>query len=123
MIRTVIPYIILSIVLTALAQIALKAGMASPVVQRSLAAPRLMTFVDVFLNPMVFLGLVIYFSSAVIWLLVLSKIDVSTAYPFVALGIVLTAILGRVVFGEPFTVVKIIAILLIVSGVAILARG
>lgn len=55
--------------------------------------------------------------------MVLSKVQVSFAYPFVALGFVLTAVLGRLVFNDTFSAAKVIGTLLIMSGVVVMARG
>lgn len=114
----------LSVCLSAAAQIALKAGMTAPAVQRSLGhAPILDQVGAVLLNPWVVLGLAFYGLSAVVWLLVLARVPVSTAYPFVAVAIVLTGLLGRLVFNDSFSATKLAGSALIVGGVALLARA
>ncbi len=124
MVKSVYPLILLSVAISAFAQIALKAGMGSQAVQRSLASGmRLSTLFDVFFNPFVLFGLLLYFTSAAVWLLVLSKVQVSFAYPFVALGFLLTALLGRFFFHDTFSMGKIVGTLLIMAGVVVLARG
>lgn len=124
MVKSVYPLIAISVMISAFAQIALKAGMGSASVQRALAdGARFSTLFDVAFNPFVMLGLFLYFSSAAVWLLVLSKVEVSFAYPFVALGFVLTALLGRFFFQDSFSTAKIIGTLLIMGGVIVLARG
>ena len=45
-------------------------------------------------SPLVLLGLAVFGLSAIVWLFVLSKIAFSHAYPFVALGIVVTVAAG-----------------------------
>jgi len=116
--------ILLSVAISACAQIALKGGMASPAVQRSLGhAEPMWAAMGVAQNPLVLLGLFLYFASAAFWLLVLARVEVSFAYPFVALGFVFTAVLGRVVFNDSFSAAKIIGTLLIMAGVVVLARG
>ncbi|HWW65933.1 MAG TPA: EamA family transporter [Sphingomonadaceae bacterium] len=125
MAKSVYPLILLSVAISACAQIALKAGMGSPAVQRALTGggSRIAALFDVALNPFVILGLALYFGSAAVWLLVLSKVEVSFAYPFVALGFVMTALLGRLLFHDSFSAAKIIGTLLIMAGVVVLARG
>lgn len=122
--KAILPLILASVTLSALAQIALKLGMSSPQVQRAMASgdASAMLF-GIGLNPMVLLGLTVYFASAIVWLFVLSKVEVSFAYPFVALGFVFTAILGRIVFGDGFSAAKIGGTLLIIAGVLVLARS
>lgn len=124
MAKSVYLLILLSVAISAFAQIALKAGMASASVQRALAGgAKIATLFDIAFNPFVMLGLFLYFSSAAVWLLVLARVQVSFAYPFVALGFVLTALLGRFFFQDTFSAAKIIGTMLIMVGVIVLARG
>lgn len=51
-------------------------------------------------SPKVSPGLACYGPGALIWLRVLAMMDLSQAYPFVALGFVLTMALGFVLLGE-----------------------
>ena len=116
--------ILLSVAISACAQIALKGGMTSPSVQRSLShSEPVAAAMSVGLNPLVLLGLFLYFASAAVWLLVLARVEVSFSYPFVALGFVFTAVLGRIVFNDSFSAAKIAGTLLIMAGVVVLARG
>jgi len=120
------PYamILLSVTLSAAAQVALKAGMTSPVVRQALAGGMSPTsLLQVVFSPLVLLGLTFYGLSMVVWLGVLSRMPVSSAYPFVALAIVLTSVMGRIFFHDAFTLPKMIGTLLIVSGVVVLAKG
>ena len=120
------PYamILLSVALSAAAQVALKAGMTSPAVSQALASGiSPISLLQVAFNPLVLLGLACYGLSMVVWLGVLSRMPVSSAYPFVALAIVLTSVLGRILFHDAFTLPKIVGTLLIVSGVVVLAKG
>lgn len=113
-----------SVSITAVAQIVLKAGMAGAAVQAALSGrPSIPMLFTILFQPAVFLGLALYFLAALIWLIVLSRIEVSTAYPFVAVGFVLTAVLGRLFFHETMSLAKVAGILLICSGVAVLARA
>ncbi|KMO13856.1 DMT family transporter [Methylobacterium platani] len=114
----------LSVVLSAAAQIALKGGMMSDTVQRSMTAESIAIQVyHIVFNPLVILGLFFYAASAAVWLLVLARIPVSSAYPFVAVAIVLTSLLGRVVYHDQFSPAKIVATLIIVGGVVMMAKA
>ena len=68
-------------------------------------------------------GLTLYFFSAAVWLLVLAKVDVSFAYPFVGLGFVITMLLAFFVNGEILSMTKIVGTICIAIGVAIVAQG
>ena len=117
------PMILASVAISALAQIALKYGMSSLAVQRSIKTGLPVEIVtNIASSPMVLLGMGLYFASMVIWLFVLSKVEVSYAYPFVALGFVFTALLGRLLFNDEFSIYKVIGTLLIVGGVVVMAR-
>lgn len=122
--RAILLAILFSVTLTAFAQIVLKAGMTRPAVQDALATRAGLHWIArLALEPLVVLGLLIYFAAALVWLLVLSKTDVGLAYPFVALGFVLTALMGRAFFGESLSLVQMGGIAIICAGVLLLARG
>jgi drug/metabolite transporter (DMT)-like permease len=114
--------ILANVAMTSLAQIILKFGMSSPEVARMLSGGiRLSGAVSVLLHPWVISGLVLYFAAALVWLLVLSKVDVSLAYPFVGLGFLVTMALAWAFLGEAVTTTRIAGTLLIAAGVALLA--
>ena len=68
-------------------------------------------------SPLVLGGLTCFGLSAVVWLFVLSQIPLSQAYPFVALGIVVTVTAGTILFGETVTAQSLAGVVLIVTGV------
>lgn len=122
--RSVLLLILVNVLLTSMAQIVLKAGMSSPSVVRSVAEGfSLSSATAVATSPWVVLGLMMYVGSAFVWLLVLSRVEVSLAYPFVGLGFVITMLLGWHFFGESLSLVKVAGTLLIATGVVMLARG
>ena len=104
------------VLLSSAAQIAMKRGMSAPV-GGDLGA----TYGQALTSPLVWLGLVLYGASAVLWLWVLSRLDVSVAYPLVSLGFVVTLGVGVVWLGEPFSWVRVAGCTLIVIGVSLLA--
>lgn len=111
-----------SVVLSAAAQVSLKAGMSSPTAQGAISIGfGVQTIPMILSQPMIGLGLILYFASAAIWLGVLARMELSSAYPFVALGIVLTSLCGWIFFDDAFGTAKIVGTILIVSGVATLA--
>ena len=60
-------------------------------------------------------------SSIILWLWVLSKVDVSLAYPFQALGYIVVTILAWLIFQEDINLTRIIALIFISLGLIILA--
>ena len=122
--RSVLLLILVNVLLTSLAQVVLKAGMSTQAVLGSLdGGIRLASVGTVFTSPFVILGLVMYFASAFIWLIVLSKVEVSLAYPFVGLGFIVTMVLGAMVHGDAVGFTRVLGTLLVATGVVVLARS
>lgn len=117
--------ILASVGLSVLAQIALKTGMSGRKIQAALieGASRLDAVWTIASNGYVVLGLGLYGLGAVLWLLVLARLDVSMAYPFVGLGFVLTMMLGYLILGESLSTTRIVGTLLIAAGVVLVARS
>jgi uncharacterized membrane protein len=67
-------------------------------------------------NPFVFLGLVAYVFSTILWLIALSKTTLSFVFPFTALIFVLVMLSARVIFLEAIPIVRYIGIALICLG-------
>ena len=105
------------VLLSSAAQIAMKRGMGAP----SAAADVGSTYAQALTSPLVWLGLMLYGASALLWLWVLSRLDVSLAYPLVSLGFVVTLALGVLWLGEPFSWLRVAGCTLIVVGVSLLA--
>jgi multidrug transporter EmrE-like cation transporter len=68
-------------------------------------------------------GLTCYVFSVVVWIVGLSRVDVSVAYPMLSLGYVVNAFAAWYLFGEVVSVQRLIGIGIILIGVAVLARG
>ncbi len=113
--------ILVSVSLSALAQIALKSGMSAPAVQQALIHSRL-PLGAIASSPQVLLGLLLYAFGAVFWLLVLARLDVTLAYPFVGLGFILTMILGFFLLDEPLGATRLLGTLLVATGAILVAR-
>ncbi len=122
--RSTLALIFISVLLSSIAQIALKGGMSHPDVMSAAARGfNIAMLRSVATSPLVLGGLAVYFASTVVWLSVLSRTDVSLAYPFVGLGFVMTAIMAWAIHGEVLTPARIVGTLLICSGVVVLARS
>ncbi len=68
-------------------------------------------------------GLACYVVSVVVWILGLSRVDVSVAYPLLSLGYVLNAFAAWWLFGEALTPQRLAGIGIIIVGVYVLARS
>ena len=113
---------LLGIALSTAAQFSLKAGMSTTAVKAILAHPfTLRTGLTIFTDKYILGGLALYGLGAVVWLGVLSRWDVSKAYPLVGLGFVFTIAIGLMI-GEQVTLPRILGVLLICSGVVLIGR-
>ena len=74
-------------------------------------------------NIWVLLGLGLYIFSTLIWMMILTKTPLSFCYPFISLSYVFVIIASQIIFKERVDVYKIIAIVLIVSGVVMLSMS
>ena len=68
-------------------------------------------------------GLVVYVASVIVWLLVLSRAQVSYAYPLLSIGYVVNAVAAYYLFGEPMSVVRMTGIFVIIAGVFIISQS
>jgi drug/metabolite transporter (DMT)-like permease len=111
---------LISVTLTATAQLLLKSGVMH-LLGSAAGASKTAQAISVMSSPLILSGLLCFAASVVTWLAVLSRLDVSQAYPFVSLGIVLTMLGGHYLLGEPLQNTRILGGVLIVAGVLITA--
>lgn len=74
-------------------------------------------------NLWLWLALVCYVVSILLWIVVLSRVEVSYAYPFLSIGYVVAAIAGYMLFHEHLTLIRISGILVICLGVVLISRS
>lgn len=116
--------ILVSVSLSAIAQIALKVGMGGDAARQAMAHGALWRgYLSLLLIPAVALGLAAYGLSALLWLRVLAEVDVSRAYPFVALAIVVTILLGALVLGEAVPALRMLGAAFVVIGIVLVGMN
>lgn len=71
------------------------------------------------LNPLFLLATALYFFGFLIWLVVLSRLDLSLAYPILALSYFLVPLLSWILFGEQIPAMRWCGIGIICFGVCI----
>ena len=64
-----------------------------------------------------------YAFSVVIWILALSRVQVSIAYPLLSMGYVVNAVAAWWLFNEAFNPTKVVGIGVIILGVVIISRA
>lgn len=112
--------LIVSVSISALAQISFKLGLVAAGAGAD-GASLLSSTARALLMPQVMLGLGLYGVGTIVWLTALGRLEVSQAYPFVGLGFVLTAILGRLVFGDDLSIQRIAGIALVIAGIVLIS--
>lgn len=119
----IIALILAGVLLNAGAQLLLKAGMSQIGHFEFTMANAMPIGLKIMGNPPIVTGLLLYVISVGLWLLVLSRVPVSMAYPMVSLGYVVTAIAAYYLFGEPLTSLRILGIFIIIAGVYLVAQS
>ena len=80
-------------------------------------------FLGIIKSPLVISGLFLYVISAAVWLVVLSAVDLSFAYPFIGFTYVMILILSKFVLKEEVNLIRWIGALIITIGVIVISRG
>ncbi|WP_319237998.1 SMR family transporter [uncultured Propionivibrio sp.] len=68
-------------------------------------------------------GLSCYVVSVVVWIMALSRVEVSIAYPMLSIGYVVNAVLAYLLFGEAVGPQRLAGIAVIIVGVVIVAKS
>lgn len=118
-----LPLILLGVLLNAGAQLLLKEGMRRIGYFEFVWANAVPIGLQVAANPFVLLGLLAYVVSVVVWLLVLSRVEVGFAYPLLSVGYIVNAVAGYYLFQENLSLTRVTGILIIVAGVYLVTRS
>ncbi len=116
-----LPFILFTVITNATAQILLKQGM-NAVGAFTLSGTSTVALVSrIVFNPFVFLGLSTFVASTASYLFLLSRVDVSTAYPLMSLAYVLTAVWAAMFLNEHLSATQIAGIGAILVGTVLVA--
>jgi multidrug transporter EmrE-like cation transporter len=113
--------VLVGVLLNAGAQLLIKAGTTALGTLVSADGP-IATVLRIAFQPYILGGLLCYVISVGIWIVVLSRVPVSVAYPMLSIGYVVNAFLAYFLFGESLTVLKLVGIGVIIIGVIMVAR-
>jgi multidrug transporter EmrE-like cation transporter len=121
---TTFAFIISGVLLNAVAQLLLKAGTNAIGGAIHLTMSNWFeTFIKVASQLPILGGLACYALSLVVWIMGLSRTDVSIAYPMLSLGYVVATAGAWLFLGEAVSPQRLLAIAVIMVGVALLARS
>ena len=114
-------FIALTVLFTVYGQLVLKwqVGLAGTVPDT--VSGKITFLLNTLTNPWVISGLGSAFIASLFWMLALSKLPLSTAYPYTATSFLLILLFGATFFSEPVTLGKILGTALIVGGIAVLS--
>jgi multidrug transporter EmrE-like cation transporter len=112
--------IIINILLAVSGQTFIKQGMGK--IGSFTEMPLVKFFQRSLLSPLVLLGLFLYIVSSLVWFMVLSRVDLSVAYPALSLGYILVLAIGFFFLGETITLTKLAGVVLICLGVFLIFK-
>ena len=115
--------VLAGVLLNAAAQLLLKAGTNSIGAFGFTADNVVPVGMKVASNPFIAGGLACYAISVVVWIMALSRVEVSLAYPMLSIGYVINAVAAWYLFGEALTAQRMVGIGTIVVGVFLVARS
>lgn len=118
---SLIAVILVSVALNAAAQILLRYGARAGL--RPIDGWMPASVLEVLLRPGIVGGLGCYAISVALWIYVLSRAEVSFAYPFLGVGFLVVSIAAWQLLGEPLTVYRLAGTLLVSAGVFVLATS
>ena len=115
--------IIAGVVLNAAAQLLLKAG-TNAVGQFEFHTSNIVPIgLKLGLQPYILGGMACYAISLIIWIMALSRVPVSVAYPMLSIGYVINAFVAWQWFGEALAAQKLLGIGFIIVGVVLVTRS
>lgn len=116
-------FLLLGVLLNAAAQLGLKAATAVTGPIRGDTGAAMAAAQKLLLVPAFWLALLAYGVSVLTWIVGLSRVPVSQAYPLLSLGYVVTALLAWQLFAEPVSALRWTGIGVIIVGVWLVSRS
>jgi len=113
--------ILLSVLLNCAAQLLIRKGM---LVEGEVGMQNMLSHVgSMITNVWLWGAMLCYALSILLWMSVLSKVEVSYAYPFLSVGYVVSAVAGYALFNENLSPIRIAGIIVICVGVILISRS
>ena len=113
--------ILSSVTLNAVAQLLVKKGM-TIIGKIDMSISSISSLIpQLIINGYIIGGLGSYLVSLFVWFIVLSRVQVSYAYPFISIGYIITAVAAYLFLGETLSLHKIVGIMIISIGIIFLS--
>jgi multidrug transporter EmrE-like cation transporter len=74
-------------------------------------------------QPWIISAFIAAFGASLCWMLAISKLELSKAYPFMALNFLIVCLVAVPLFGEAFSTTKAIGLLTVVAGLVIMSQA
>jgi len=116
-------YVFLTVIFTVYGQIMLKTRMLRAGTFPSAFNEKILFIAKLFLDPWILSCFAGAFIASLCWMLAMSRLQLSYAYPFTSLSFVLVLVLSSVFFQEPITAAKILGLAFIICGIVITSLG
>ncbi|MFP1633441.1 transporter [Zhengella sp. ZM62] len=118
-----IPFILFTVMTNAAAQLMLKYGMMQLGELSFAGVNPVLKLLQIVFSPWIFFGLCVFVISMASHLYVLSKVELSFAYPFLSLAYVAVAVFAYYVFREDLNALRIAGIGFICIGTVLIAQS
>lgn len=114
-------YLLSSVVLVSVAQLLIKRGASAVGAIEMVPGAIVSSLTQLLRGPFIIGGLAFFGVATVLWLLALSLVELSYAFPFVSLSILFTTVGAKVFFRESLSTMRKVGIVLICLGVGLIA--
>lgn len=84
---------------------------------------RLVFLARILINPWVISALFAALLASIAWIIAMTRLEISRAFPLTALTFVCVVIGGALLFKEPITPLKLVGVLLLVLGIVVGSQG
>jgi len=111
----------ISISLAIAGQLFMKVGM--KIIGKFPVNSMLSMIIPMVFQPYVFIGIMCFGVSSIFWLVVLSRMELSFAYPMVSVAYIFVAIFSYIVFKENVSLIRWLGIITICAGVFLISRS
>lgn len=101
---------ILNMLLMSLGQLLFRAGCKGKILDS------LQSMLHLIFSPIILLALLIYAGSTVLWMYILSKVEMSYAYPIQSLAVPLVVVISCFIFKEPVPISRWIGLVIVIIG-------
>lgn len=115
--------IFISIGLAVAGQLCMKVGMTNYQIGDINLQNFVFQFLKIIFRPFVFGGFILYLGSSLFWLMVLSRVPLSFAYPFTSISYVLILFFSSMLFGEKIVPIRWLGATVIILGLYLVSRS